>query len=88
MSVTAISKNVLKFQYDTGKLSAKDFWDAIINKDNSFALDAPLKREIESCQSNVNNPLSHAGVHNIHSRQVSRAIDKVKEFNAALALIR
>lgn len=78
----------VKFQYDTGKVSAKDFWDAIINRDNSFALDDSLKREIENCQSNVNNPLSHDGVHNIHSSQVGRAIDKVKELNAALALTR
>lgn len=76
------------FTKDISRISANEFWSAIVRKENSFKLDMNLRREIESCQSNVNNPLSHAGVNNIHSAEVGRAIEKVKELNATLEAIR
>lgn len=76
-----------QFQNDIGKIPASEFWKAIVNKRNSFALDMTLRREIESCQTNINNPLSHAGINNVHSTEVGRAIEKVKELNAELAAI-
>jgi energy-coupling factor transporter ATP-binding protein EcfA2 len=77
-----------QFQNDIGKIPASAFWTAIINANNRFPLDITLRKEIESCQSNVNNPLSHAGINNIHSAEVRRAIEKVKDLNAALKAIR
>lgn len=76
-----------RFQNDIGKIPANAFWTAIVS-DRRFTLDLTLRREIESCQTNVNNPLSHAGINDVHSAEVGRAIEKVKELNAALEAIR
>jgi len=77
-----------QFKNDINKIPAIAFWNAIISEKKKFTLDLTLRREIESCQTNVNNPLSHAGVNDVHSAEVGRAIDKVKELNAALEGIR
>lgn len=77
-----------QFQDDINKIPASAFWTAIINASNRIPLDPTLKREIENCQTNVNNPLSHSNTNSVHSREVERAIDKVKELNAALEAIR
>ena len=77
-----------QFQNDINKIPASAFWTAIINASNRITLDTTLKREIENCQTNVNNPLSHANANSVHSAEVQRAIEKVKELNAALSRIR
>jgi hypothetical protein len=77
-----------QFQNDISKIPASAFWDAIIKKSNKFTLDPTLQREIQSCQTNINNPLSHAGINDVHSTEVERAIEKVKELNAALKAIK
>lgn len=66
------------FRYNQGKIPASDFWSAIVSTSNNFSLTTTLKRDIEAYQSNINNPLSHDGIHNVHSSEVGRAIDKVK----------
>lgn len=77
-----------QFQNDINKIPASAFWTAIISASHRITLDPTLKREIENCQTNVNNPLSHANTNSVHSAEVRRAIDKVKELNAALEAIR
>lgn len=77
-----------QFQNDINKIPASAFWTAIVNASNRITLDPTLKREIENCQTNVNNPLSHANANSVHSTEVRRAIDKVKELNAELEAIR
>lgn len=76
-----------EFHNDVNKMPASAFWEAIVNKKNKIPLDENLRREIEACQTNVNNPLSHAGSPGVHSTEVERAIAKVKDLSAALAAI-
>jgi hypothetical protein len=76
-----------EFHNDVGKIPASAFWDAIGSTRNKIPLDLTLRREIEACQTTVNNPLSHAGSSGAHSSEVERAIEKVKELSAALAAI-
>jgi energy-coupling factor transporter ATP-binding protein EcfA2 len=77
-----------EFQEDVSKIPASAFWGAICSKTNKISLDHALRREIEACQTNVNNPLSHAGNPGVHSTEVERAIEKVKELKAALDAIK
>lgn len=76
-----------EFHNDINRMPASAFWDAITSSKNKIPLDGNLRREIEACQTNVNNPLSHAGSPGVHSTEVDRAIKKVKELSAALAAI-
>ena len=78
------------FQYDQGKIPASEFWNAIVSTSNRFSLTLALKREIENCQSNINNPLSHAEGYTVRAVTVSevrRAIEKVKSLIAELTAI-